>query len=107
MKESALQRKCLGWVKKYYQGKLLAVNIHGGGYTNKGFPDLLVFGFGRVLAVELKADSGYQLQTDQILWRDRLLAVGIPHYVIKDLDTFKQTIQEEFNESKVREQAVY
>ncbi|WP_165170627.1 hypothetical protein [Adlercreutzia sp. ZJ242] len=76
------------------------MNIHGDGYSNKGFPDLLVFGRGRVVAVELKSDSGYKLQPDQALWRDRLTAVGIHHHVIKTLDQFVDTIKEEFDEAQ-------
>lgn len=100
MRESTLQKRCLEWVNRGYRGKLLAVNIHGGGYSNKGFPDLLVFGYGRVIAVELKADSGYQVQPDQIVWRSRFGKAGIPHYVIRDLDRFKTTIKEEFDEAE-------
>ena len=41
MRERDLQRKCIAWCR----GRgLLAVNVHGSGYSNKGFPDLLVFG---------------------------------------------------------------
>jgi len=100
MRESTLQKRCLQWVTREYRGKLLAVNIHGGGYSNKGFPDLLVFGYGRSIAVELKADSGYKVQPDQIVWRSRFLKAGIPHYVVNDFDTFKKTIKEEFNEAE-------
>ena len=100
MRESTLQKRCLEWVARDYRGKLLAVNIHGGGYSNKGFPDLLVFGCGRAIAVELKADSGYQVQPDQIVWRSRFLKAGIPHYVTRNLDDFKKTIKEEFYEAQ-------
>lgn len=96
MRESALQKRCLNWVSDAYRGKLLAVNIHGGGYSNKGFPDLLVFGRGRAVAVELKSDSGYTVQADQIVWRSRFIKADVPHYVIRDFDTFKKTIEEEF-----------
>jgi len=100
MRESTLQKRCLQWVSREYEGKLLAVNIHGGGYSNKGFPDLIVFSYGRAVAIELKADSGYQVQPDQIVWRSRFLKAGIPHYVIRDLEQFKTTIKEEFNEAE-------
>ena len=76
------------------------MNIHGGGYSNKGFPDLLVFGYGRAVAVELKADSGYQVQPDQIVWRSRFLKVGIHHHVVRTLDDFEKTIEEEFHETQ-------
>lgn len=76
------------------------MNIHGGGYSNKGFPDLLVFGSGRAVAVELKADSGYKVQPDQVVWRSRFLKAGIPHHVIRSYEQFKKTIEEEFHEAE-------
>lgn len=100
MRESVLQRRCLEYVAKNFHGKLLAVNIHGGGFSNKGFPDLLVFGCGRAIAVELKANSGYGVQPDQLIWRKRFEDVGIRHYVINDLERFKSTIKEEFYEAQ-------
>ena len=92
MRESQLQANCIAWSKS--QG-LLAVNIHGDGYSNKGFPDLLVFGNGKVVAVELKCDSGYLPQPDQIVWRNRLVKVGIPHAFLKSLETYKEFIRKE------------
>ena len=96
MRESALQKKCLDWVKKEYEGAVLAVNIHGGGYSNKGFPDLIVFGNQKAIVVELKADSGYKLQPDQIIWRNRFVVAGINHYVTKKFDEFKDIVRKEF-----------
>ena len=81
----------------------MAVNIHGGGYSNKGFPDLLVFGGGHAVAVELKADSGYKVQPDQRIWAERFRRCGTPHHVISDLDTFKETIREEFPDEACQE----
>ena len=97
MRETDFQEKCLKWVKQTQRGRLLAVNIHGGGYSNKGFPDLLVFGGEKAVAIELKADSGYKLQSDQQIWRNRFLAVGTPHYVIDDFDTFVEVLTKEFD----------
>lgn len=98
MRETEFQDRCLHWVKREFRGKLLAVNIHGDGYSNKGFPDLLVFGNGKAVAIELKSESGYLLQDDQIIWRNRFLNVGTPHHVIEknDFERFKQVIREEF-----------
>lgn len=99
MRESRLQRQCLDWVRERFGGAVLAVNIHGGGYSNKGFPDLLVMGGGRAVGVELKGDSGYKVQPDQRVWRHRFLRSGTPHHVISDFETFKNTIEEEFHEA--------
>ena len=97
MRESTLQRKCLGWVKRA-RPDLLAVNIHGGGYANKGFPDLLVFGHGRVLAVELKAESGYAVQPHQRVWAARMKRVGTPHRIVKGLPEFRAAVEEVFDD---------
>ena len=97
MRESEFQRRCLRWVADAYGGRVLAVNIHGGGATAKGFPDLLVLGKGRAAAFELKGASGYGLQPDQELWRRRFLRAGTPHHVVRDdLDEFKDTVRREF-----------
>ena len=97
MKESKLQRDCLTWIKKNYSDRLLAINVHGGGYSNKGFPDLVIFGNGKAIVVELKSDSGYTLQPDQIVWKKRFEKVKTPHFLIKDLKSFQETIQKEFD----------
>ena len=97
MRESGFQGACLRWVKRSFRGRLLAVNFHGGGATNKGFPDLIVFGGGKAVAFELKGDSGYALQDDQAIWRNRFLAAGIPHHVVRDdPEGFRRIIREEF-----------
>ncbi|MBR1827993.1 MAG: VRR-NUC domain-containing protein [Atopobiaceae bacterium] len=94
MRETAFQTECLRLAKRL---GLLAVNIHGSGWSNKGFPDLLVFHAGRVVAVELKGDSGYKVQPDQIVWRNRFLRQGIPHHVIDSIELFEETMREEFD----------
>ena len=100
MRETEFQDKCLRWVKKEFWGKLLAVNNHGDGYTNKGFPDLTIYGKGKAIVIELKSDSGYSLQQDQIIWRNRFSKVGVAHYVIEnnDFERFKETIRKEFED---------
>ncbi|MBP3883996.1 MAG: hypothetical protein J6D54_03535 [Olsenella sp.] len=94
MRESAVQAECMRLAKRL---GLLPVNIHGSGWSNKGFPDLLVFGKGRVVAIELKADSGYKPQPDQIVWRNRFLRQQIPHHFVKSLPEFEETIRKEFS----------
>lgn len=94
MRESALQAECMRLAKRL---DLLPVNIHGSGWSNKGFPDLLVFGKGRVVAVELKADSGYKPQPDQLVWRSRLLRHQIPHHFVRSLPEFEEAMREEFS----------
>jgi hypothetical protein len=98
MRESELQRRCLGWVARERRGSLIAVNVHGGGWTSKGFPDLLLIGGGHVVAVELKAGSGYAVQPDQQVWRNRFIGTGTPHYVAGSLDEFKEIVRKEFGD---------
>lgn len=98
MVETDFQKKCIEWVETNYWGKLLIVNNHSNGFTNKGFPDLTVFGDKKTIVVELKSDSGYKVQPDQIVWRKRFKEVGTPHYVVdkNDLNHFKHIIRKEF-----------
>lgn len=93
MRESELQRRCIARAKAL---GILAVNVHGGGWSNKGFPDLLLFHGGRCVAVELKADSGYGVQPDQEVWRTRLLRQGIHHHIARSLGEFERVLGEEF-----------
>ena len=96
MRETVFQAKCIKWVAKNYKGKVWTANIHGSGYSNKGFPDLLMFGQGKVIVVELKSDSGYKLQPDQLIWKNRFSKAGITHYVIKSFDAFCSMVEEEY-----------
>ena len=93
MRESALQAECMRLCKRL---DVLAVNVHGSGWSNKGFPDLLLFHAGKAVAVELKADSGYKPQPDQIVWRNRFLRQEIPHHFVRGLDEFEAVVREEF-----------
>lgn len=100
MRETTMQRKCMQWAKT--DRDLLPVNMHGDGYANKGFPDLLVFGDGKCVAIELKSDSGYKFQSDQKIWRKRLMRAGIAHHVANSLDEFKSVIDKEFGNATQR-----
>lgn len=98
MRESALQSRCVRWVRESYGGRLVVVNVHGGGWSNKGFPDLLVMGGGRVLAVELKAGTGYAPQPDQRVWAERLRRSGTPHRFCTGMDEFVRSVREVFGD---------
>lgn len=92
MREARLQRDCLSLAKRR---DVLAVNVHGSGWSCKGFPDLLLFHGGRCAAVELKADSGYGVQADQLVWRNRFLRQGVPHHVVRSIEDFERVLEEE------------
>ncbi|MEC4272930.1 hypothetical protein VJ923_07150 [Adlercreutzia sp. R25] len=104
MRESELQRKCLDWAKARFGRSMLVVNVHGGGYCNKGFPDTLLMMGGRVAAFELKsADTGYRLQEDQKVWQRRFERSGTPHYVPRSLEEFEAQVRKEFGDGACQE----
>lgn len=93
MRESALQARCKRWCSDH---GMLAINIHGSGWANKGLPDLLVLHGGKCVAVELKSGSGYAVQPDQLVWRRRFLRQGIAHRVASSPEEFERAMREEF-----------
>lgn len=93
MLERDLQKKCVGIADRL---GALALNIHGAGWSNKGLPDLIVLANGRAAVVELKsADTSYKPQPDQMIWRRRFLARGIPHAFIDNSTDFQHFIEKE------------
>lgn len=92
-REARLQKSCMDWCKAQ---NMLAVNIHGGGWGNKGFPDLLVFKGGRVVAVELKNGNTYTQQPPQKMWQKRFEKVNTPYLLIHSLEEFTQSIERIF-----------
>lgn len=95
MAETALQKRCIDFVRDARQD-LLVVNIHGGGWSNKGFPDLLVFGAGKCVPVELKDGDAYGAQPDQIVWQRRFEKVGVNSYICSSFQDFRKSIEKEF-----------
>ena len=75
--EARLQSRCLQELKR--KGVVHA-NIHGGGWSAKGFPDIVVCLNGQFVAFELKVgDNG--LQPDQEIWRKRIEGAGGLYYL--------------------------
>lgn len=91
--ENRLQRRCIEHAR---QLGVLAVNMHGGGWGNRGFPDLLCFYGSKCVPVELKDGDTYKLQPIQALWQKRFEHVGIKMHVCKSFEEFKRTMKEEF-----------
>lgn len=99
MREAKLQGDCLQLVKDGWWGRVVALNMHGGGYCNKGFPDILMLGCGKAVAVELKSPtSGYGVQADQRVWKRRLEAAGVAWYRADDLGGFGSIVRKEFGD---------
>lgn len=93
MRESRLQAECMRSAKG---AGVMALNLHGSGWSNKGLPDLLLFHAGKCVAVELKSDSGYKAQPDQLVWRERFRRQGIPHYICDTRSGFSEILEREF-----------
>lgn len=91
-----MQADCIRWAKARYGQTMLVVNVHGGGWGNKGFPDLLLMADGTCLAVELKGDSGYEVQPDQKVWRSRFAKSGTHYAVCTSLEEFQSKTTEVF-----------
>ena len=91
-----MQRDCIRWARGHFGQSVLVVNVHGGGWGNKGFPDLLLMGGGTCLAVELKGDSGYKVQPDQKVWRSRFAKSNTNYAVCTSLEEFEARVLEVF-----------
>lgn len=92
MRESKLQTKCLRWVQATHPDILVA-NIHGGGWSAKGFPDIICCICGKFVAFELKVDDN-DMQPDQRIWRKRILTAGGLHFCPRTLTEFANIIDE-------------
>lgn len=96
MKESCLQSKCIKYCKTH---NILIVNVHGGGWGNKGFPDLLMCINGLFVSAELKV-NGNTLSEAQKIWASRIITAGGIHFVATNLDEFVCKLQSIMGGSK-------
>ena len=92
-RENVLQRKCLKWLGEHHKEDVLPANIHGGGWSSKGFPDVICCVRGLYVAFELKVKNN-TLSGDQIVWKNRILRVGGLHYSPYTFEEFKANIEE-------------
>jgi Holliday junction resolvase len=89
MRESNLQSKCI----KYTKTKgILTIDIHGGGWTAKGAPDLICCINGMFVAFELKVDEN-DMQSDQRMWKKRIEKSGGKHYCPRTLKEFIEIVE--------------
>ena len=93
MRESNLQSSCIEWLRKHDPNALIA-NIHGGGWSIKGFPDLLICINGRFITCELKVGNN-SLEPAQKIWKQRIVKAGGHWYEIRTLENFKEVIEHE------------
>lgn len=91
MKESHLQSKCIKILrdKGHY-----VVNVHGGGWGNKGCPDLIACINGKFYAFELKVGDN-EPSTEQKIHLKRVLTSGGKSYIIRSVEQLKEILRRE------------
>lgn len=86
--EAQLQFKVTEYLKSK---KIYFINVHGGGFTAKGAPDLIMCVKGQFVALELKVGSN-NMQNDQIIHMRRIKRSGGLHYAPRTLQEVKEII---------------
>jgi hypothetical protein len=94
MRENSLQSKCLSWLGEHHPDDVLPANVHGGGWSIKGFPDVLCCIKGRYVAFELKVGEN-EMDAAQRIWRNRILKAGGSHYCPRSLEAFIEAVEKE------------
>lgn len=80
--ESNLQKQVVDYLKK---NKIYHINIHGGGFTAKGAPDLIVCINGKFVALELKVGNN-DMQPDQKIHKIRIERNSGLHFAPRSLN---------------------
>lgn len=88
--ERDLQAKCLEYLRTR---RIYAINVHGGGWTAKGCPDLIVCLNGRFIAFELKVGTN-DLQDDQKIHKLRIERSNGLHFAPYTFEEFVNIIEE-------------
>lgn len=92
MTETELTQRCIKWARAEYPDGLF-VKVHVGGWSMKGFPDVLAFLRGRFAAIELKDDGeGYGQQEDQKVWQRRFERAGATYVLAVGAEAFKEAV---------------
>jgi hypothetical protein len=87
--ENRLQQNCI----KYLESEgIYYINVHGGGWTAKGAPDLFVCINGKFVVFELKVDMN-DLSAAQRLHRKRVLKSNGLHYAPRTLESFVEIVR--------------
>lgn len=88
--ETDLQKTCVDYLKKK---KIYHVNIHGGGWSAKGAPDLIACIDGKFIAFELKVGKN-NMQDDQEIHAIRIKRNGGLHYSPYTFEEFVQIVED-------------
>ena len=91
MTESQFSKETIKWIKANYPDVMVA-NIHGSGWSIKGFPDLVLCIRGRFIALELKVGKN-NMQPDQRVWKTIIERAGGQHYCPRSLTEVKEIIE--------------
>ena len=94
MREKKLQDKCIAYLKRkniYY------VNIHGGGWSSKGAPDIIACINGLFVSFELKVGAN-DMQADQVIHKRRIERSSGLHYSPYSLEEFIDIVEGLINE---------
>lgn len=88
MRESDLQTKCIKYLKNkgYY-----VLNQHGGGWGNKGCPDLIACIKGRFVAFELKVGEN-RMHVDQAIHKKLIEKAHGHHHLVRSIEQLKTII---------------
>lgn len=92
VRENNLQSDCLAWLREAHPGDVLPANIHGGGWSEKGFPDVICCIRGLYVAFELKVGEN-EMSGAQRLWRKWILRAGGQHYCPRTLAAFQEIVE--------------
>jgi hypothetical protein len=86
--ESSFQKKCMSYLKR--KG-IVSFNIHGGGWSSKGAPDIISCIQGKFVAFELKVGTN-DMQPDQRIWKERIIRNGGQHFCPRTFQEFKNIV---------------
>lgn len=104
MRENKLQTDCLKWLGERHPYDVLPANIHGGGWTEKGFPDVICCIRGKYVAFELKVGEN-QMDGAQRLWRKWILRAGGQHYCPRTLAEFQEIVERSLKDADIQKKS--
>lgn len=93
-RESDLQKQVIKWCR---ENGVYCVNVHAGGMTGKGTPDVLICLDGKFVGCELKV-KGNKMDAAQEIRRCQILESGGYHILPYSFPEFLQAIEDIRNE---------
>lgn len=101
MHETQLSKQTVKYLNKLRaEGKpVYKLNIHGGGWTEKGAPDIIILINGYYVALELKVNDN-DMSEAQKIHRKRILHAGGYHYTPRSIEEVRNIVKGWLNENK-------